>query len=527
LRAAGVLQPEATVIAHFLALAVLALQAQSNTSSIRGFVVAAGTSTPVPRAHVTIVGRQMAQVDADDNGQFAVRDLQPGKYRVSAGSDGYVTGAYGRRSGGAGRELDLVPGQEVNGIVVGLTAKSVISGRVSGSNGDPIAKTKVQILRYTYQDGQRILVLAGSATTDERGEYTFPSLAPGPYVVSTVPIDSDAHLPVYFPGTTDVTTASTVDLPPGVNFTGVNIRLVDGRPVHISGHVMDSLTGQPAPNATVTLVPKRGTVSTGSTQRVTASAAGAFEFQHMAPGSYGIVASLTNSVNRVAAAEPIQVGSADIDNIALVLQPQITLTGKISVENQSTPVVDLSRVRVELRRQPFTQELLIALPSVAPDGSFTVLGVTPGDYELKVNAGTAAYTKSARFGAIDALNPPFHVEAGVGQLEILISTNGGTLDAAVLDSNMNPIPEATVVLVPEPPLRNRVDLYDVKGTDSAGRAHLTDIAPGDYRIFAWDDIPADAWQDPDFIRPYESRGKLVHVSEGQISTIQLELIARP
>jgi len=210
-----------------------------------------------------------------------------------------------------------------------------------------------------------------------------------------------------------------------------------------------------------------------------------------------------------------------------VLQPQITLTGKISVENQSTPVVDLSRVRVELRRQPFTQELLIVLPNIAPDGTFTVLGVTPGEYELKVNAGTAAYMKSARFGAIDALNPPFHVEAGVGQLDILISTNGGTLDAAVLDSNMSPIPEATVVLAPEPPLRNRMDLYDVKETDSAGRAHLADIAPGDYRIFAWDEIPADAWQDPDFIRPYESRGKLVHVSEGQISGVQLELISRP
>jgi hypothetical protein len=522
------LNREAPVIAHFLALAVLALQAQSNTASIRGLVVAAGTSTPVPRAHVTILGQRMVQVDADDSGQFAVHDLQPGKYRVSAASEGYMTGMYGRRpGGGAGREIDLASGQDATGIVIGLTAKSFISGRVSDPNGDPVARIRVQILRYTYQDGQRILVLAGSATSDERGEYTFPSLAPGPYVVSVVPLDINAHLPVYFPGTTDVTTSSTIELPPGVNFTGVNIRLVDARPVHISGRVMNSLTGQPAANATVTLVPKRGTVSTGSTQRATASAAGAFEFQHMAPGSYGIVASLNDIGNRLATAEPIEVGSADIDNIALVLRSQITLTGKITVENQSTPVVDLSRVRVELRRQPFTPELLIVLPNVAPDGTFTVFGVTPGDYELKVNAGTAAYMKSARFGAIDALNPPFHVDAGVGQLDILISTNGGTLDAAVLDNNMLPIPEATVVLVPEPPLRNRMDLYDVKGSDYAGRAHLTDIAPGDYRIFAWGDIPADAWQDPDFVRPYESRGRLIHVSEGQLSTVQLELISRP
>jgi hypothetical protein len=60
-----------------------------------------------------------------------------------------------------------------------------------------------------------------------------------------------------------------------------------------------------------------------------------------------------------------------------------------------------------------------------------------------------------------------------------------------------------------------------------GRAHLTGIAPGDYRVFAWDDIPADAWQDSDFIRPYESRGKLIHVVEGNSDTVQLDLISRP
>jgi hypothetical protein len=182
---------------------------------------------------------------------------------------------------------------------------------------------------------------------------------------------------------------------------------------------------------------------------------------------------------------------------------------------------------VELRREPFTQELLILIPTIAPDGAFTLSGVTPGDYELKVNAGSVAYVKSARFGAIDALNPPFHIDSGAGQLEILISLNSGSLDAVVFDDKQNPIPGATIALVPEPPRRNRFDLYDAKGTDTAGRAHLTGIAPGDYRVFAWDEIPTDAWQDLDFMRPYESRGKLVHISEGNSDNIRLDLISRP
>jgi hypothetical protein len=191
----------------------------------------------------------------------------------------------------------------------------------------------------------------------------------------------------------------------------------------------------------------------------------------------------------------------------------LTINGKITIENQPPATLDLRGIRIELRREPFTPDLLVLLPNVAPDGTFTLSDVTPGEYQLKVNAGRNGYVKMARFGAVDALNPPFHIGAGQAPLDIVINLNAGVVDVLVLDDKLSPVRDATVVLVPEAPRRNGLDLYKAQGTDSTGRAHLTDIAPGDYRIFAWDDIPADAWQDPDFIRPYESPGRLVHVSE--------------
>jgi polysaccharide lyase family 4-like protein len=133
------------------------------------------------------------------------------------------------------------------------------------------------------------------------------------------------------------------------------------------------------------------------------------------------------------------------------------------------------------------------------------------------------YIKAARYGSIDALNGPFHIE-GPGQFEIVISPNSGSLDTTVLDESQKPCPDATVVLVPERPLRQRQDLYYSGSSDAGGRVHFDSVAPGDYRMFAWEDVAADAWQNSDFIRVYEDRGRRVHIGESSRETIELKLL---
>src|SRR5262249_32617950 len=183
------------------ALVLVALQGQGTTSSMGGFVVVAGTSTPVPNARVTITGGQSVQIDADDSGHFAVRDLQPGRYRVAATRDGFMPGQYGRRvARGESGNIDLAPGATRSDIIVELIPKGSISGRVSDAKGDPVPNARVQVLRYTYQDGRRILISANGMNTNERGDYAFSSLAPGPYVISAVVLNGESRLPVYFPG---------------------------------------------------------------------------------------------------------------------------------------------------------------------------------------------------------------------------------------------------------------------------------------------------------------------------------------
>jgi hypothetical protein len=54
---------------------------------------------------------------------------------------------------------------------------------------------------------------------------------------------------------------------------------------------------------------------------------------------------------------------------------------------------------------------------------------------------------------------------------------------------------------------------------------LNGIAPGTYKIFAWEQNPGGAEQDPDFIRDYDVLGTSVNVTAGlPLTNIQASLI---
>ena len=119
----------------------------------------------------------------------------------------------------------------------------------------------------------------------------------------------------------------------------------------------------------------------------------------------------------------------------------------------------------------------------------------------------------------DGLEVP---EAGLAGLSVTIGLRAAFVTGAVLDEDGRPVASATVVLAPE--RRRRIDLFRNVTTDQYGRFLIQGIAPGKYRLFAFDDVESGAWRDPDFLAEWEDAAEEIELEEGGREAVELELI---
>jgi hypothetical protein len=225
---------------------------------------------------------------------------------------------------------------------------------------------------------------------------------------------------------------------------------------------------------------------------------------------------------------PLEIGNSDVQNASLIVTPGFSLTGRLAIEGQSaTGNQDLTRIRVNLRPDAAAQ--VAGAPPASPvqaDGTFKLDQVGRDDYRLTVSGMPRnAYVKSARYGAVDVMSDGLRLDhQPTASLDITISTSTGIADGSVQNEKQEVEPNVTVVFVPDAARRSRLDLYRTTSTDATGHFHLEGLPPGDYRVFAWEEVEMGAWQDPDFLRTFEDRGKAVHIGEGGTANIELRVI---
>jgi hypothetical protein len=110
----------------------------------------------------------------------------------------------------------------------------------------------------------------------------------------------------------------------------------------------------------------------------------------------------------------------------------------------------------------------------------------------------------------------------VPPIEILIGTNGGTIDGTVVSTDSKPS-VAALLLVPADPRRRNFSLYRTASAGMGGEFVINGVAPGQYKLFAWPTLPV-AYQNPDFIRQHESGSVSVTVSSSSRTTQRVTIL---
>jgi hypothetical protein len=517
---------------------------KTELATITGRVVRSTDGEPLKKATVVAMLAQTGQTGQTGplrpksmitgaDGKFVLKDLEPGRYMLTAMRNGYTRQAYGQREPyGPGSAITLVAGQELKDVDFRMISAGVIAGRIVDEDGEPLYQARIEAQRWMYLRGKRQLIPGGFAETNDLGEYRLSQLTPGRYFISANVNEQFQQFPgkasaeahqgysqTFYPGVYDASQADSLELKGGAEIGGINIRLVPSHAVTVRGTVKGTTQKD---GVNVQLFPK--TTGYRRIDRVVmVDEKGEFEIGGVLPGAYTVIAISFADDKRMSAMQTIDVADSDIDGINLFVKPSADIPGRLRIEGDLT--IKNASIRVVLRSEdPAT--MFGGMPGTLQDDlSFTMKGYADGDYRVSVfGLPEDAYVKAAYMGSRDVLNEPLHLTGAVRPLEIVVSANGGRVEGAVTDIKSNPFPGARVVLVPDEARRKRQELYKSGNTDQYGRFNLRGVTPGAYTIYAWESLDGDAYVDPDFLKAYADAGKPVRVSESSRVTADLKVI---
>jgi hypothetical protein len=108
-------------------------------------------------------------------------------------------------------------------------------------------------------------------------------------------------------------------------------------------------------------------------------------------------------------------------------------------------------------------------------------------------------------------------------VRIEIARGGGRIEGTVEEGQSIAKEPIRVTLVPVAARRGNPIFYK-QTLASNGTFVITDIPPGRYKIFAWQNLPAGAEENEQFLSRYEDQGQVISVSGASVATLRTRLI---
>jgi hypothetical protein len=495
--------------------------------TVEGTVSNSVTGAPVRKALVTL--RFTAQYSGreamtDSAGHFRIDNVEPGAYAIFATANGYVTNIPDiSLDPPPANAVSVSDGQAVKDLALRLVPNGAISGRVLDENGDPIPGIAVEALRFTYSGDRKELHAQHTATTNDRGEYRLFDVVPGRWYlevsryvgIPAVPgrvhstVVEEGYPATFFPGVTESSAAAAIDVAPGADLRQIDVRVRRSRVYHLRG----------VTSAGAVVYGSRCNDDRGAFAALKASPAGAFDFRGLGPGCYSISSAMPGPPKMVAPARQVYIADRDVDDLAFRLEPAFSIQGTILLEESSPD--KLARARVTL--EPVGANAAPSFAVISADGSFTLDNLAPASYAVRVAPAPGLYLKSAHLGNVD-ISADCRLDAtrGAGPLTIVMRGDGGKLTG-----NARPavawLP-LRVTVAPEGAPSARFDLLHTVWPESDGSFHVDGLAPGDYKVFAWQTDNDGLTESAEFRKLFEGKATSVTVTANGLVTSEVRTI---
>lgn len=495
------------------------------------------------------------------DGRFTFRDVKPGRYTIRAIREGFfgqpVNGAYPPTSW-----IDIaVAGQETKQASLSMTQGAIIGGRVFDGKGAIQSNVQVQVYSIAYQTGFAFLqpaIPGPPKTTDNLGEYRLFWIPPGDYYLGAAPAATPGGpgapfqpgTRTYYPNAVRWSDSVPLTIRGGEDLRGMDIALRTSSLFKIAGTVTNSIpapldaNGAPTP-ATVFFhlanrdleTPIDGNTANNFGNMSLALASGPFELSNVPPGSYEVLARIADpnvgtgiggfSWGR----QVVDVDDHDVRNVTIAINPSATLRGTVRTAGGAALPRNLRIVITPMGGS--TRVALYTLVStrgtpVETNGTFAVPSVPPGRFRIGAISGLPPefYIADVRQNAMSVFDSGFDIDSrNTEPIEIIVSNGAGVVDGIVAEGPVKPAAGALVALVPDAKRFENRALFATATADTSGKFVLRGIAPGDYRLLAWESTPPNAYQNANFIRKYEANAKLVHVGPG--GSVHAELTVIP
>jgi protocatechuate 3,4-dioxygenase beta subunit len=471
---------------------------------------------------------------------YELTNVPAGTYSLTAARAGYLTLQYGqRRPREAGRTLEVKAGDTIEGIDLALPKGGVIAGHITDELGDPAPGVRVEATEFRYIRGQRVLVAARAATSNDTGEYRLGGLEPGAYQVRASARElwetddgkqTLAYAVTYYPGVTAAEQPQWLNVHLGQEASGIDIRLIAGRAARITG-VVEGANGEPLADQAVSLDnigrTTGGALSfaqgAGSTRT---DAQGAFEFAKLPPGEY--MAYSGDQKNRVAMRAVVSDG--DVQHVVLTPRRGTAIRGTVRSDEEAPLPFPAARVRVV----PISSDPQDVLPGWnaarerAPGSNWTFeISEADGKYLFRATGLPPDWMlKSVTLDGRDITDVPLTVTRGAADVEgmqVVLSRKGGRIAGDVVNAAGAPAPETTVIVFADDPALWGLASRYVKAVrpEKSARFTVTGLPAATYRVAALDFVVEGQWEDQEFLRSLHGSASRVQLGGGTTETVKV------